>query len=468
MNRKLSVLYAAGALLMAVPASAQNAGHLELGLGGGAIWFDKEHELHDPGVGPGARLGIFFAKGFSIEADAFWFTTEPEGDTLTGNEVDVIPIRGRLTWNPQLSEAVGFVLGGGYTYNMYSGDTDVAPFSDDTDGGPHGLLGLRFGTGGAVHVRFDAIADFISSSAVEGYAGAEGSRVDWTADAMLTFMIGKRPPKDADGDGVVNKADLCPNTPVGDAVDANGCSLPKDADGDGVTDDRDQCANTPAGAKVDANGCSDQDNDTVMDPSDRCPNTPAGVKVDANGCPTDQDKDGVFDGVDQCADTPAGTPVDARGCPTDSDGDGVMDNADRCPNTPAGTTVDASGCPALFQPGQTTLVLQGVTFATNKADLTPESKEILDRMAERFHGLMVPGAVVKVEVAGHTDNVGSRAYNTRLSQARAESVKAYLVSKGVPADILTAKGYGEDRPVDSNATVEGRSNNRRVELRRTQ
>lgn len=467
MNCKLSVLYAAGALLLAVPASAQRAGHIELGLGGGTIWYDKEHEVHDPGVGPGARLGLFFAKGFSIEGDAFWFNTEPEGDTLPGVDIDHIPIRARLTWNPQLSDAFGLVLGGGYTYNMWNGDAGDL-YGEDTDGGPHGLLGLRFGTGGHVHVRFDAIADFISNSVAEGYKGASGDRVDISADAMLTFIIGKFPPKDADGDGVVNKADLCPNTPVGDAVDANGCSLPKDADGDGVTDDRDQCANTPAGAKVDANGCSDQDNDTVMDPSDRCPNTPAGVKVDANGCPTDQDKDGVFDGVDQCPDTPAGTPVDAKGCPTDSDGDGVMDNADRCPNTPAGTTVDAAGCPALFQPGQTTLVLQGVTFATNKADLTPESKEILDRMAERFHGLMVPGATIKVEVAGHTDNVGSRAYNTRLSQARAESVKAYLVSKGVPADMLTAKGYGEDRPVDTNATVEGRANNRRVELRRTQ
>jgi outer membrane protein OmpA-like peptidoglycan-associated protein len=255
---------------------------------------------------------------------------------------------------------------------------------------------------------------------------------------------------------------------VGDAVDANGCSLPKDADGDGVTDDRDQCANTPAGAKVDANGCSDQDNDTVMDPSDRCPNTPAGAKVDANGCPTDQDKDGVFDGLDQCADTPAGTPVDAKGCPMDSDGDGVTDNNDRCPNTPAGTQVDALGCPVLFEAGKATLVLQGVTFATNKAILTPESMEILDRVAERIINFAPSMGGGHIEVGGHTDNTGTRRINAPLSQARADAVKAYLVSKGVPADLLTTKGYGPDRPVDTNATVEGRANNRRVELKRTE
>src|SRR5512145_3460295 len=122
MNRKLSVLYAAGALLMAVPASAQAPGTIELGLGGGTTWYDKEHEVHDPGAGPAGRIGVFFARGFSIEADAFYFQTEPEGDTLPGIEVNQIPIRGRLTWNPALSEAFGLVIGAGYTYNMWQGD----------------------------------------------------------------------------------------------------------------------------------------------------------------------------------------------------------------------------------------------------------------------------------------------------------------------------------------------------------
>jgi len=88
----------------------------------------------------------------------------------------------------------------------------------------------------------------------------------------------------------------------------------------------------------------DSDGDGVLDAADRCPNTPPNVKVDGRGCPLDSDKDGVPDYLDKCPGTPAGVKVDENGCPPDSDGDGVPDYLDRCPNTPKGATVDSVGC----------------------------------------------------------------------------------------------------------------------------
>jgi OOP family OmpA-OmpF porin len=245
-------------------------------------------------------------------------------------------------------------------------------------------------------------------------------------------------------------------------VDATGC--PRDSDGDGVIDAQDKCPNTPAGTPVDASGCpKDSDGDGVIDAQDKCPNTPAGTPVDATGCPRDSDHDGVIDSLDRCPNTPAGTTVDANGCPVDSDKDGVFDTADKCPNTAPGVKVDAVGCPALFaEPGKA-LVLQGVNFETGKATLLPESQAILDKVAESLNNN--PG--VNVEVGGHTDSRGTRVVNVRLSQARATTVREYLISKGVDGSRITAKGYGPDQPVASNATATGRAANRRVELTKT-
>jgi outer membrane protein OmpA-like peptidoglycan-associated protein len=260
---------------------------------------------------------------------------------------------------------------------------------------------------------------------------------------------------------VTDNLDRCPNTPAGTPVDATGC--PKDSDGDGVTDLSDKCPNTPAGTAVDASGCpKDSDGDGVLDAADKCPNTPAGTPVDASGCPRDSDSDGVTDLLDKCPNTPPGVRVDANGCPFDADGDGVLDNADKCPDTPAGTTVDAVGCPALFGEGAT-LVLEGVYFETGKATLKPESEAVLFRVAQSLRG----NPEVTVEIGGHTDNTGSRATNTRLSAARANAVRDFLISRGVDAGRMTAKGYGPDKPVADNKTVAGRAANRRVELTKT-
>jgi len=271
-------------------------------------------------------------------------------------------------------------------------------------------------------------------------------------------------PSDSDRDKVYNGLDACPNTVEGAEVDARGC--PKDTDSDGVSDGIDKCPNTPTGARVDAQGCpTDSDRDGVPDGPDQCPNTPVGATVDTNGCPVDSDRDGVADGIDKCPNTPARTEVDSAGCQrsSDTDGDGIDDTKDKCPGTAAGTRVDAAGCPILFTEAKTPVVLRGVTFETGRSALKPDSYTILDIVAAS----LVANPGIKIEIGGHTDNTGASATNLRLSQARADAVRAYLASKGVTPERMVSKGYGAAQPVAQNTTATGRAQNRRVELRQT-
>ena len=168
----------------------------------------------------------------------------------------------------------------------------------------------------------------------------------------------------------------------------------------------------------------------------------------------DSDGDGVIDSLDQCPNTPAGASVDSKGCALDSDGDGVADYKDQCPNSAPGAKVNELGCAAAF-------VLHGVNFHTNSADLTDEAKAILQPIAISHH---THHGDINLVISGHTDSTGAAAYNKQLSQSRADSVRAYMISEGCAADKLTAMGYGEENPIADNATKAGRAENRRVEL----
>jgi OOP family OmpA-OmpF porin len=187
--------------------------------------------------------------------------------------------------------------------------------------------------------------------------------------------------------------------------------------------------------------------------------------------PVDSDKDGVPDELDKCPGTPAGVAVDKDGCPLDSDNDGVPDYLDKCPGTPAGQKVDKDGCPPpvvqevkpkaaaapeIIEKGRTTL---RVLFDTNKDVIKKNSFKDVDNLVN----VMKQYPDLNVVIEGHTDNVGSAAYNKKLSQKRAEAVKKYMVSKGIDAKRITAQGFGFEKPIADNATKAGKAKNRRVE-----
>jgi outer membrane protein OmpA-like peptidoglycan-associated protein len=287
-----------------------------------------------------------------------------------------------------------------------------------------------------------------------------------TLSAGLTFALGAKS-RDTDGDAVPDSRDNCPGTPRGATVDAKGC--PIDTDGDAVFDGLDKCPETPRGCTVGAAGCqSDEDGDFVCDGLDQCADTPKGATVDAKGCPSDADADGVLDGIDQCPNSIKGCTIDAKGCTSDADGDGVCDGIDKCPDTPAGLKVDSVGCAIELIERETELMdtgkirLQNIQFDTGKAILKPESFQTLDVVGT----LLAQWPQLKIEVAGHTDNVGGAALNQKLSLLRAKSVLSYMNGKYAALDStrFTVKGYGKGKPLVPNTSDENKAQNRRVEF----
>lgn len=256
---------------------------------------------------------------------------------------------------------------------------------------------------------------------------------------------------DTDKDGIQDSEDECPETPGIAAF--NGCP---DTDGDGLKDSEDECPEKP-GPK-EKMGCPDTDGDGLTDIKDNCPET-AGP-VSNQGCPFgDRDGDGVTDNEDSCPDTPG--PAENAGCPySDLDGDGVYDKDDRCPQTPG--VVENDGCPEIKKEEQEVIntAFDNLEFETGKEVIRQSSYESLQNLAE----LLAKKETWKLQISGHTDNVGSDQANMALSEKRAKSVGKFLESKGVAATQLIIKWYGETQPIADNDTPEGREKNRRVEM----
>jgi len=244
-----------------------------------------------------------------------------------------------------------------------------------------------------------------------------------------------------------------------------------DRDGDGIKDNVDKCPDDPEDKDgfEDQDGCPDLDNDKdgIPDKTDKCPNDPEDKDgfQDEDGCPDpDNDGDGLFDKVDQCPNDPEDKDgfQDDDGCPDpDNDKDGFLDKDDKCPNEPG---VAPDGCPRKYNLVVVTEkkieLKQTVFFDFNKASIKSVSFALLNDVAQA----MVDNPKIKVEIGGHTDSVGNDAFNLKLSQQRAESVRTYLIKRGIDSNRMVPKGYGENVPIADNRTEAGRSQNRRVEF----
>ncbi len=283
---------------------------------------------------------------------------------------------------------------------------------------------------------------------------------------------------DRDHDGIPDDEDACPDVPGVRTSDpkTNGCPIVAlDRDGDGIPDDQDACPDVP-GVRTDdpkTNGCpppaSDRDHDGIPDNEDACPDVP-GVRTNdpkTNGCPSDRDHDGIIDSEDACPDVPGIRTDDPKtnGCPPDPDRDkdGIPNEIDACPDLPGPKSNDprTSGCPRVFIKNSQIQILEQPKFDFDKASIRPESDSLLTEVAK----VMNEHPEVKhVRVEGHTDSIGSSAYNKKLSGQRAQSVVNWLVAQGVARERLTSVGMGKESPMVPNDSDANRALNRRVEF----
>jgi len=305
-------------------------------------------------------------------------------------------------------------------------------------------VGFQWGAGFRVGPLYMGSGTVFSSLIGENTKG-----IDLYAGLKIPIYQSKL--RDNDNDGIVNKEDNCPD--VAGPVENQGCPW-KDTDEDGILDKDDECINEVG--PEENNGCpwKDSDGDGVLDKDDDCPSTPGLPKF--NGCP-DSDGDGIVDQEDRCPEVPGSK--EYRGCP-DTDGDTLVDIDDECPDV-AGP-VDNNGCPEVTQEVQKQLndYARTILFDTGKATIKPESVSVMVDIIQILNEY--PNA--KFTVEGHTDSVGSSQSNQKLSEARANSVLNFLIDEGISSSRLNAIGFGEEKPIASNATRAGRQQNRRVEI----
>jgi outer membrane protein OmpA-like peptidoglycan-associated protein len=254
---------------------------------------------------------------------------------------------------------------------------------------------------------------------------------------------------------------------------------PPDRDRDRILDSDDRCPDDPEDKDEfeDADGCPDPDNDKdgILDEEDKCPNDFEDIDEfqDEDGCPDlDNDEDGIPDSSDACPNDAEDMDEfeDTDGCPDpDNDQDGILDADDKCPNEAEtfNGIDDEDGCPDetytnIEVTEKEIKIKQRIFFANGRATILSQSFPVLNEIIQALKS----HPTLQVEIGGHTDSNGDDAYNKRLSQQRADSVRKYLIENGgIAADRLTAVGYGEEQPIESNRTADGRAKNRRVEFR---
>jgi OmpA-OmpF porin, OOP family len=391
--------------------------------------------------------------------------------------INYIDIPLNIVYKLPLGKKAKFIIGGGpYLTLLYSGsdkrEKNVIAVSYKNDDlmdlpigkGPdryqiltYGVNGLAGFELGRVFLTFNyarGLNDFYQAKDYNGTFRHE------TMGGTLGVFLGKpveleKKIKDKDKDGITDDLDACPEI-AGPAI-TNGCP---DKDADGVADKDDQCPDIPG--IVTNKGCPilDTDKDGINDDKDKCP-TVSGV-ARYEGCPVpDSDKDGVNDEEDKCPQV-AGLGRYA-GCPIpDTDGDKVNDEEDKCPQEKG--VIEKQGCPEEVKKEiveKVNMAAKHIQFELGKAILLPASYEVLDEVAK----LLTTQPQLNLLIEGHTSTEGPYEVNMKLSQARADKVKIYLLSKGVPDSRVTALGLGPTRPLNKDKTPAEKVQNRRVELK---
>ncbi|MBA3395431.1 MAG: OmpA family protein [Deltaproteobacteria bacterium] len=463
----------AGTVARVAPAHA----NIEIGGTAGVHVFSDTSELGVPDVATadsernsalfGLRLGVFFGSLLGVEAE---FGVIPSEGRAQVYDIWNITYRAHLVAqfraaNPS-NKLIPFVLFGGGAIQVVDSDGEGKsnPITKDTDEMLHLGVGAKYRVDNGWGLRLDGRVMFVPASVDGDGDPSDGFTQDYEVLLSIYKEFGREtvekvieeppPDLDPDRDGIVGDLDKCPTEPedMDSFQDEDGCPDP-DNDGDGIADANDKCPMEPEDKDgfQDEDGCPDLDNDGdgIPDAADQCP-------LEA------EDKDGF---------------QDEDGCPDpDNDQDGVLDAQDKCPDQAETRNgfQDEDGCPDEIPEKlkKFTGVIQGINFRVNSAELLPTSNRTLDKAV----AVLKEFPDLKLEIQGHTDDQpikkgGKYADNLELSQARAESVTAYFVSKGIDAGRFTARGYGETIPVIPSAGLKGgklttaRAKNRRVEFK---
>lgn len=436
---------------LGAPADAQGVGDLRVGADarlfgaadrlltmtlGGRLWlptgspasYTSDGSIRGgPRLAAAGRVGRFvygaFAGAMFRDPRSGVFAEVPiDHDLVYGASAGALLAGGRFTVGPEL---YGSTVLGKEAFMTRTSPLEVVL-------GGHGELG--HGVRGGLGVGKGLVAGF-GSPAVRVLASLE-----WAMPYAPPVVLAPPPPVDTDGDGIPDETDACP-----------------DAYGRSTSDHR-------------TNGCDDRDRDAIMDPLDACPDTAGVANEDPrkNGCPADQDDDGILDEVDACPTVIGIASEDPKlnGCPDpDRDKDGIPNEKDACPDNagPAHKSPGRNGCPVAFIRGSEIMIKEQVSFQIGSY-LLLENKGTLEVLSAVKDILIAHPEITKVRVEGHTDNRGAAGWNKKLSDARALAVVGWLSRHGVLKSRLTSVGWGQERPLESNDTEQGRALNRRVEF----
>lgn len=427
---------------------------LELGVYGGAAVFSKEHNLQNlelieqsPAVGHqklktgldlGLRAGFYPLSWLGAEGEVGVIPTKTD---VSGSNATIWTYRAHAVLQYPAYRLVPFLLVGAGGMNVRS---SASGLGKDKDPELHVGVGVKYAIAQCLSARFDFRDNFMQENRANPSIKDGDLVQNFELLLGLSFTLGRTP--------------------------AESAPAPKDSDGDGFLDPQDAC---PAVAGVAPNGCPaavaapiDTDKDGIPDPSDPCPTEAedGAQPAPADGCPNkDADGDGILVPEDKC---PTEKGVAPDGCPIhDKDQDGILDEVDKCPDQPETKNgfQDADGCPDELpkEVARFAGVIKGIQFDTGKATIRKESNKVLDDAVK----VLTQYGDLRIAISGHTDNVGESQKNIELSQARANSVKEYMVGKGIATGRVETRGAGPNEPVADNSTDKGRQENRRIEFK---